>query len=208
MTNCYGPHYRRHEYQDRQSMLREQYGFRCVCRACSDPADRVYMQSFTAVQCQACSGPVLDNKCQECQASSDQSQVSTRMLDNCHDIVKLRQLEQSWSKVLYKHHQSLAEARDRLAKLELEEGNIEECVRLLELGLEYTEARYGEDSVEMGHELMKYSDVLFIQLQHGGKSLDKLSEALHKANRIFTLQNGFESKVCREIGEKIKLIKS
>ena len=28
VTNCYGPHYRRHQYSDRQRMLREQYYFR------------------------------------------------------------------------------------------------------------------------------------------------------------------------------------
>ena len=30
VTNCYGPHYRRHEYSERQRMLREQYYFRLV----------------------------------------------------------------------------------------------------------------------------------------------------------------------------------
>ena len=40
ITNCYGPHHRRHQYSDRQRMLRQQYYFRCQCSACSDTADR------------------------------------------------------------------------------------------------------------------------------------------------------------------------
>ena len=30
VTNCYGPHHRRHQYSDRQTMLRDQYYFRWV----------------------------------------------------------------------------------------------------------------------------------------------------------------------------------
>ena len=46
ITNCYGPHHRRHPYSDRQRMLRQQYYFRCQCSACSDPADRQNFQRW------------------------------------------------------------------------------------------------------------------------------------------------------------------
>ena len=44
VTNCYGPHYRRYEYADRQRMFRDQYGFRCNCSACADNQDRQYLK--------------------------------------------------------------------------------------------------------------------------------------------------------------------
>ena len=46
LTNCYGPHYRRHAQADRQTMLREQYGFRCSCPACTDTSDRHFFSRW------------------------------------------------------------------------------------------------------------------------------------------------------------------
>ena len=46
LTNCYGPHYRRHAQADRQTMLREQYGFRCSCSACTDTSDRHFFSRW------------------------------------------------------------------------------------------------------------------------------------------------------------------
>ena len=46
LTNCYGPHYRRHAQADRQTMLREQYGFRSSCPACTDTSDRHFFSRW------------------------------------------------------------------------------------------------------------------------------------------------------------------
>ena len=125
------------------------------------------------------------------------------------DIKKLKQLEASWSKILYKHNETLAALRDKIAKLEVDRGNVREAARMLEGGLEYTQARFGEDSVEAGHELLKYSDVLLVILQSGmedGHDRRRLCNALKQAQRIFTLQTGEQSKTVKEIKAKRKHI--
>ena len=125
------------------------------------------------------------------------------------DIKKLQQLEASWSKTFYKYHESLAALRDKIAKLEVDRGNVREAAGMLERGLEYTGIRYGEDSVEAGHELLKYSDVLLVVLQSGqddGHTRQRLCHALKQAEKIFTLQTGKQSKTVKEIKDKIKYL--
>ena len=62
LTNCYGPHHRRHTHQERQEMLQTQYGFRCSCQACTSPDERQFFVQFSAPLCRAnvngCKGPV------------------------------------------------------------------------------------------------------------------------------------------------------
>ena len=48
VTNCYGPHYRRHAWAERQEMLSSQYSFRCSCTACRDTKERGFFKQFTA----------------------------------------------------------------------------------------------------------------------------------------------------------------
>ena len=122
------------------------------------------------------------------------------------DIEMLLKLEKFWSQKLFKHHESLAVLRDRIAKLKIDQGCFREALNMLDLGLEYTEARYGDNSIEMGHELLKYSDVLVILLQTGATvNSDKvrLEQTLIKSLKIFELQNGSGSKVCKEIKDKL-----
>lgn len=122
------------------------------------------------------------------------------------DIEMLLKLEKFWSQKLFRHHESLAVLRDRIAKLKIDQGSFREALKMLDLGLEYTEARYGDNSIEMGHELLKYSDVLVILLQTGATvNSDKvrLEQTLIKSLKIFELQNGSGSKVCKEIKDKL-----
>ena len=125
------------------------------------------------------------------------------------DIEMLLKLEKFWSQKLFKHHESLAVLRDRIAKLKIDQGSFREALKMLDLGLEYTEARYGDNSIEMGHELLKYSDVLVILLQTGATvNSDKvrLEQTLIKSLKIFELQNGSGSKVCKEIKDKLSTL--
>ena len=65
VTNCYGPHYRRHGHQERQHLLQEQYGFRCHCPACASQEERTFFSQFQANLCSkninGCDGPVEVN---------------------------------------------------------------------------------------------------------------------------------------------------
>ena len=70
------------------------------------------------------------------------------------DLRQLRKLEKTWSGILYRHHKTLASLRDKIARLEGECGGVEAGLEMLGRGVEYTKVRYGEDSVEAGHELL------------------------------------------------------
>ena len=73
----------------------------------------------------------------------------------------------------------------------------------------YTQVRYGEDSIESGHELLKYTDVLLAVLQSGQEEAHtrkRLRDSLKQAQRIFTLQTGKQSKTVKEIKEKLKYL--
>ena len=167
------------------------------------------LSRFTALRCIKCNGAVIDKKCLDCGEESQIIDPFNTAKMQTSDIKKLRLLEASWSKALYKHHEGLAALRDKIAKLEVDGGNVREAALMLERGLEYTEVRYGEDSVEAGHELLKYSDVLLVILQSGmedGHDKRRLCNALKQAQKIFTLQTGKQSKTVKEINEKIKYI--
>merc|ERR1719242_243734 len=95
ITNCYGPHHRRHQYSDRQRMLRQQYYFRCNCPACSDTADRKFFQRFRARRCLECDGPLLDSGCLDCDnGRAGQEETEAHLVDgSCDDLEELREAE-------------------------------------------------------------------------------------------------------------------
>ena len=93
------------------------------------------------MRCIKCNGAVVDKKCLDCGEESRQSNIdpiNTAKMQTS-DIKKLRQLETSWRRALYKHHEELAALRDKIAKLEVDRGSVREAAMMLESGLEYTE---------------------------------------------------------------------
>ena len=174
----------------------------------------MFLFRFRALRCSKCAGAVVDGKCLDCGKQSEMrdSLLEMKPFDKysaSSDLEMLLKLEKSWSQKLFKHHESLAALRDRIAKLMIDRGYFQEALKTLDLGLEYTEARYGDNSIEMGHELLKYSDVLVIILQTGARAnsdKDRLEQTLIKCLEIFTLQNGSGSKVCKEIKDKLSTL--
>ena len=81
---------------------------------------------------------------------------------------------------------------------------MKEAARMLERGLENTEVRCDEDSIEAGHELLEDSD-----LQSGqevGHDREGLCIAFKKAEKIFALRTGKPHKTVKEIELKIKYL--
>jgi len=210
VTNCYGPHYRRHEYQDRQKMLKDQYSFVCRCEACADPKDRQYLQIFTAFKCDSCVGAVVENKCLQCGLSNQSEKTISTPIQNLEtsDLKTLKKIEKHLSSILYQHHEILASVRDRIAQICVDKGEFKDALNMLEFSVKYTRARYGENSIEVGHELLKFSDVLIIFLQStcDMKRKSQLCDILQEALKIFKLQNGSDSKICVELTEKLSLL--
>ena len=108
------------------------------------------------MRCPKCDGAVVNSKCLDCGAESpvkDPPVCKAAMLET-GDLRQLRKLEKTWSGILYRHHKTLASLRDKIARLEGECGGVEAGLEMLGRGVEYTKVRYGEDSVEAGHELL------------------------------------------------------
>jgi len=212
VTNCYGPHYRRHDYMERQEMLSSQYMFRCVCKACIDTKERTHMDRFKAYQCKKCKGPVVNNRCEECgevlENINDQAYDSLYAridAEDDTDIETLKEAESMLSSVLYCHNNNLARVRDKLARAEASRGEYGLAAKYLKQTLETTAARFGSDSIEFGHELLKLTDVL--SALHGAGEVAvktvNLVDGLKMAANIFGLQYGTNCKQFKEIEEKL-----
>ena len=154
----------------------------------------------------------MDGECLDCDNA-----VVVEGDDPQHDDVssfeldKLKVWERLQARTLYRHHEALAEVRDKIAMLSVDRGDYSEAVPRLRLGVEYTSARYGEDSIELGHELLKLSDVLLAGLQAGqGTRTDQgtLLGALRQAYKIFSTQHGQNSRNCREIQQKLSFFEA
>eukprot|EP00088_Acartia_fossae_P017124 TRINITY_DN19695_c0_g1_i4.p1 TRINITY_DN19695_c0_g1~~TRINITY_DN19695_c0_g1_i4.p1 ORF type:complete len:754 (+),score=176.17 TRINITY_DN19695_c0_g1_i4:39-2300(+) len=239
--NCYGPHYRRHTYAERQEMLLLQYKFRCQCVACSDPKERNFLKQFEARLCDVCNGPVIENQCQDCDRvvkntnyedeidvvvsrilqlnlnnsrhSNNNNNTSSRnggggggnnSLQLKLELEVLESCEKKLANLLFKHNYHLAKVRDMLAKNYTSVGDLDKAATYIKKSLETTEARYGPGSIEAGHELLKYSDLLLAQ-KSIGLSVDSkhLLQVLGQARNIFLLNYGESSRYCTELQTKI-----
>ena len=166
------------------------------------------MSRFRARRCGDCDGAVVDGECLDCDnavvvAGEDPQHDDASTSD---ELDKLKKWEGLQARTLYRHHEGLAEVRDKIAMLSVDRGDYSEALPRLRLGVEYASARFGEDSIELGHELLKLSDVLLAGLQAGqGTRVDQgtLLAALRQANNIFSTQHGHNSRNCREIQQKI-----
>jgi len=211
VTNCYGPHYRRHTYRERQEMLSSQYNFKCLCHACRDPQERLYLDRFTALQCKNCKGAVVSNECQDCGGLMEEkhedieSLINKIDLDPNVDLDTMKKAEKQLSETVYKQHSSLARLRDRMARAEVERGEYSAAAALLKQTVETTAARFGSDSVEFGHELLKLTDVLTVIHEQAGTAVKKVNivDGLKMAANIFGLHYGTNCKQFKEIEEKL-----
>jgi len=231
--NCYGPHYRRHPYAERQEMLLTQYKFRCKCVACSNPKERNFLKQFEARRCDLCNGPVIDNQCQDCDKvissvdyeneidlvvanilqlninknNQNKSANSTNNLQIKLELEVLENCEKKLAHLLFKHNYHLAKVRDMMAENYTSVGDFDKAAAYVRKSLETTEARYGSESIETGHELLKYSDLLLAQ-KTTGCSVDPkhLLQVLKQARNIFLLNYGEGSKYYLELQNKILAI--
>merc|ERR1712059_88086 len=210
VTNCYGPHYRRHDHNRRQEMLAGQYRFRCSCQACLDPKERIFFEQFTATKCSECSGPVLENECFTCNHHGDQGFTSVwqdlykSALRQTENVSVLRKAEEEMSKVLFCHHENLARVRDMLARVLATIGDYNGAAQYLRMSLETIKVRYGESSIELANELLKLTDVLVARANCVGEQLPKeIVECLTVAGNIFNLQYGKKCSQYLEVEEKL-----
>merc|ERR1711915_641647 len=100
------------------------------------------------------------------------------------DLKTLKKIEQHLSSILFQHHEILASVRDRIAQICVDKGEFKDALNMLEFSVKYTRARYGENSIEVGHELLKFSDVLIIFLQSTCDMKENLNYVIFYKRRL------------------------
>jgi len=234
--NCYGPHFRHHPVQERQEMLRGQYHFTCTCGACSKKEWTEFSERFSALKCSDCGGPIrnpssetsLEQRmpCLDCGKKQEYSkQIEQVFL--AYDLFKrgmeclrfgnipdalpaLQSCYQLRVKAMYGHHLEVTEVADQLARCYAMMGSFSESAQFLKVCLPAIQERFGMHSVEVGHELVKYTDVLLGDLQDTTRRIshfeDKILESracLQRAAEIFALHYGKWHNTYQEITQKL-----
>lgn len=109
---------------------------------------------------------------------------------------------------MYRHHKEIHEAADQLARCFCLVGQFKEAAQYLRGCLESVEERFGPHSIELGHELVKFSDVLYHQIKDSQRCvLDEQNEyraCLVRALSIFELHYGQWNPVYKELFLKLK----
>merc|ERR1719273_2108931 len=115
---------------------------------------------------------------------------------------------------MYAHHLEVTEVADQLAWCYAMMGSFSESAHYLKVCLPAIQERFGVSSVEVGHELVKYTDVLLGELQDSTKRIslfeEKLLEAntcLERAAQIFELHYGTWNKTYQEIVQRLEKMK-
>ncbi|XP_002733823.1 protein-lysine N-methyltransferase SMYD4-like [Saccoglossus kowalevskii] len=185
VLHCYGPRVSDMFRDERLKVLRDQYYFTCKCMFCGIPQEAITPSG--ALRCPRCSDmsgvyqtPEVTGQCCnfDCHHSwklgeTDEKIENARQLfrvgktligdknkvkECLSTLHKAYKIQQS---VLYKHNKELAETEDCLALCYASFGNYHYAAKYLKLSIKSNIILYGEDSIEIGHELYKLAQILF-----------------------------------------------
>ncbi|XP_074659911.1 protein-lysine N-methyltransferase SMYD4-like [Tubulanus polymorphus] len=167
--NCYGPHYKRMNTEQRRQILREQYYFECQCTACMNDMSAA---TWHMLACVKCSGPIVDLVCNECKHRIDADEKDNRLLaasepmEKASDLVDQRRFAEALDylkknydfvkKSFYKYNRSLGSYEDLLSLCYIEDNSYyNPCLSLEHLGrsLAIVEQNFGRRSLEYAKEL-------------------------------------------------------
>ncbi|KAL4224683.1 hypothetical protein ACF0H5_015380 [Mactra antiquata] len=214
--NCYGPHYIRMNYKERQQCLKEQYFFTCTCKSCmsSEKEENI----FNSYLCKTCMGPAVEGDkdvyiCKTCKKTVNIDDNLVQQIDSLfqHGYYLLNQnkLKDARStmlecyniakNVLYKHNKQLSEITDCIARCYAMLGEFSTAADYVRKSLDTIEVMYGANSVEVGNELQKLSEILI--------SAQQWQEALKVTDRacvIFELNYGKSHDIFKDLSSARK----
>ncbi|XP_072021683.1 SET and MYND domain-containing protein 4-like [Amphiura filiformis] len=221
ILHCYGPYAKHMDTTARRQALQEQYFFTCNCTACESNTDDSTSDEACdwskAYRCPNCEGPieVLGNghqKCGKCgedindQVLKQQEVKATRLFSQALEflhgsdfegcISALRPCYEIRTKVLYKYHKDMAETQDCMARCYASLGKFSEAGDHLASSLVIIEKIFGEDSIEVAHELHKLAQIYF-----NGKEVEKARDVIDKALRLFILHYGSTHELVEELSQ-------
>jgi len=239
VMNCYGPHFRHHSLVERQEILKAQYHFSCDCISCNRQDLVLFQERFSALRCHHCGGPIQNPSseaalahsmpCLDCGKIQPYSDRIEQVFV-AYDLYKkgmealqfgcladalpaLQSCYQIRVKAMYAHHREVTEVADQLARCYAMMGSFSESAQYLKVCLPAIQERFGPHSIEVGHELIKYTDVVLGDLQDTTKRTsqygEKLMEAricLERASQIFELHYGVWHKTHQELVKKLAQI--
>ncbi|RXG60304.1 SET and MYND domain-containing protein 4 [Armadillidium vulgare] len=186
--NCYGPHACRQQRKERQAALQQQYFFQCCCKACTDEKLLIKEKSWNGITCPSCGkvSEIIEEEngspfsketiisCETCgtlpQKILNQYFESVELHEEGEECLKNGKLSEAekiltmalnvGKEIYVQNNNFLNIIRDDLAKCYVIQGKYINALELLDVCIKTIEFRYGEESVEVGHELVKYLDVL------------------------------------------------
>ncbi|CAL7948204.1 unnamed protein product [Xylocopa violacea] len=191
--NCYGTHYRQMTTENRQKMLKSQYHFICKCKACTLPNLQYFVERFSAMKCQKCSGALCDIKNSiQCLDCGDKSQIySSVEIEQSKQIFEATQVLIDEGKpekaldilkkclhiqnaVLYKYNEDITDTLNLMGKIYIAMGCWLDSITCLENTLLPIRKRFGSSSMELVNQLNDLTDVCLIYLE---KELDITADA-------------------------------
>uniref|UniRef100_H3DFG5 Protein-lysine N-methyltransferase SMYD4 n=1 Tax=Tetraodon nigroviridis TaxID=99883 RepID=H3DFG5_TETNG len=219
ILHCYGPHSRRMTTSERQRLLQEQYFFLCQCEACSLQREPLGQDPRSGLLCEKCKGEFekshedtgIKFTCvqADCRHSVSSAEVSCRLQEIKDDLEKalrlmeserpdqalrlLRRTQCQSGTILAETHPLQGELADAMARAYATMGDWKKASFLLERSALATASQYGEDSIELGHQLFKLAQLHF----NGGARGPALS-VISKVRRLLCLHLGPQ---CQELQE-------
>ena len=174
--NCYGPHFRRMGYKDRQQVLSHQYYFECKCKHCLKGFQ--LEKEYNCFKCSRCDDPIRkwEEYCQACKAKVEYGHLNAQA-SNSDKLFRstVMELQRNSSlkfvlksflhcskiqrRIYYRFHSSLAKTYDCIAKVYAMMNDFESCLAYLKKSYEIVRTHYGNKSVESTNEILKISDV-------------------------------------------------
>ena len=177
LTISYGPLFSKQKWEQRQNILKDQYFFACCCERCNNgPGDET---DFFAYKCQNCEGPisVLETGfCPSCMEPfngdwyrQEHSKVSVPMQKFLQPSGKgLKELKKTLKigeKIFYKYNWLLSKTHNAIACSYAMLENYPKAKFHFEKTLAIQKVIHGEESIEVGHSLETYSELLMECLQ-------------------------------------------
>ncbi|XP_072515246.1 SET and MYND domain-containing protein 4 [Salminus brasiliensis] len=207
LLHCYGPHCSRMDVRKRQHQLLEQYFFNCHCEACEleqAAGTGKLATSSPGLKCEKC-GSSLQARADVhvCSQSSCDYQISDialqrrmqllqhrlhqalEFLENNRVDEALRILKEAAiqaDSILMKTHPVQGELADATARVYATMGDWRKAASHLKHSVHAVRSQYGEDSVELGRQLFKLT-----QLHFNGRDRQSALQVIPRARHLLSL---------------------
>ncbi|KAB7498212.1 SET and MYND domain-containing protein 4 [Armadillidium nasatum] len=217
--NCYGPHACRQQRKERQAALQQQYFFQCCCKACTDDKLLIKEKSWNGITCPSCGkvSEIIEEEngspfsketiisCETCgtlpQKILNQYFESVELQEEGEESLKngkpseaeifLTKALNVGKEIYVQNNSFLNIVRDDLAKCYVIQGKYIDALKLLDVCIKTIAFRYGKESVEVGHELVKYLDVLqYMNPCQAAEKRRDIEDTKTRIEAIFTTNYG------------------